>query len=75
MRKVDGGDQRLVAGVTVADRSKQKLGSYPSDLNKYRELERIDLSWNFIKVSGRNLTRGAGGDNASEPPPNPSIFV
>ena len=46
-----GGDNRLVAGVTEADRSKQKLSSYPSDLNKYRELERIDLSWNFIKVS------------------------
>ena len=46
-----GGDNRLVAGLTEADRSKQKLSSYPSDLNKYRELERIDLSWNFIKVS------------------------
>lgn len=43
-------DQRLVAGVKEANRSKQKLSAYPSDLSKYRELERVDLSWNFIKV-------------------------
>ena len=43
------GDQRLVAGVKEVDRSKQKLSSYPGDLSKYRELEKVDLSWNFIK--------------------------